>query len=84
MNKRGVCIPEDNSQVPCMLVSELCENGDLFDYIVGLDLLSTKRLGSQVIAERGLPLPQTSVRPDVGYRSWSRISAYQTTLYNPS
>jgi hypothetical protein len=32
--QRGVCIPEDSSQVPCMLVSELCENGDLFDYIV--------------------------------------------------
>lgn len=30
---RGICIPEDSSQVPCMLISELCENGDLFDYI---------------------------------------------------
>jgi serine/threonine protein kinase len=35
-SQRGICIPEDNSQVPCMLVSELCENGDLFDYIVSL------------------------------------------------
>lgn len=32
--QRGICIPEDNSQIQCMLVSELCENGDLFDYIV--------------------------------------------------
>ena len=31
---RGISIPEDSTQVPCMLVSELCENGDLFDYIV--------------------------------------------------
>jgi serine/threonine protein kinase len=30
---RGICIPEDSSQVPCMLISELCENGDLYDYI---------------------------------------------------
>lgn len=30
---RGICIPEDSSQIPCMLISELCENGDLFDYI---------------------------------------------------
>lgn len=33
--QRGICIPEDSSHVPCMLISELCENGDLFDYIVG-------------------------------------------------
>lgn len=33
---RGICIPENSHQVPCMLVSELCENGDLFDYIVSL------------------------------------------------
>ena len=32
--QKGICIPEDSSQIPCMLVSELCENGDLFDYIV--------------------------------------------------
>jgi serine/threonine protein kinase len=31
---KGICIPEDSSQIQCMLVSELCENGDLFDYIV--------------------------------------------------
>uniref|UniRef100_V5ET33 Protein kinase n=2 Tax=Kalmanozyma brasiliensis (strain GHG001) TaxID=1365824 RepID=V5ET33_KALBG len=29
----GVSIPEDPRHVPCMIVSELCSNGDLFDYI---------------------------------------------------
>ena len=29
----GVSIPEDPRSVPCMIVSELCSNGDLFDYI---------------------------------------------------
>lgn len=29
----GVSIPEDPRNVPCMIVSELCSNGDLFDYI---------------------------------------------------
>lgn len=38
---RGICIPEDSSQVQCMLVSELCENGDLFDYIVSSLVLSS-------------------------------------------
>lgn len=36
IEQRGICIPEDSTHVPCMLVSELCENGDLFDYIVSL------------------------------------------------
>ncbi|SHO79115.1 Similar to S.cerevisiae protein KIC1 (Protein kinase of the PAK/Ste20 family, required for cell integrity) [Malassezia sympodialis ATCC 42132] len=29
----GISIPPRPSPVPCMIVSELCENGDLFDYI---------------------------------------------------
>ena len=29
----GVSIPEDTSLNPVMTVSELCANGDLFDYI---------------------------------------------------
>ncbi|KDN53412.1 kinase-like protein [Tilletiaria anomala UBC 951] len=29
----GVSIPDDPRNVPCMIVSELCSNGDLFDYI---------------------------------------------------
>ncbi|WVQ75409.1 hypothetical protein IAR50_005030 [Cryptococcus sp. DSM 104548] len=41
---RGICIPEDSSQVPCMLVSELCENGDLFDYIRNVPRPSLKRV----------------------------------------
>ncbi|KAL7421198.1 hypothetical protein Q5752_004083 [Cryptotrichosporon argae] len=41
---RGICIPEDNSQVPCMLISELCENGDLFDYIRNVPCPPTKRV----------------------------------------
>ncbi|BEJ14772.1 hypothetical protein CspHIS471_0405390 [Cutaneotrichosporon sp. HIS471] len=41
---RGICIPEDTSQVPCMLISELCENGDLFDYIRNVSNPSLKRV----------------------------------------
>ncbi|KAG8957863.1 hypothetical protein FRC03_009747 [Tulasnella sp. 419] len=29
----GVCIPENTRDTPVMMVSELCTNGDLFDYI---------------------------------------------------
>ena len=45
--QRGICIPEDNSQIPCMLVSELCENGDLFDYIVSPPIIPNPRLTKQ-------------------------------------
>ncbi|KAL1406071.1 hypothetical protein Q8F55_007754 [Vanrija albida] len=41
---RGICIPEDSSQVPCMLISELCENGDLFDYIRNVSSPPLKRV----------------------------------------
>lgn len=41
---RGICIPEDSSQVPCMLISELCENGDLFDYIRNVPSPPLKRV----------------------------------------
>lgn len=29
----GVSVPSDARHIPCMIVSELCENGDLFDYV---------------------------------------------------
>ncbi|KAF8912067.1 hypothetical protein CPB84DRAFT_1761181 [Gymnopilus junonius] len=29
----GVCIPENTKETPVMIISELCSNGDLFDYI---------------------------------------------------
>lgn len=29
----GVSIPENTKETPVMIVSELCANGDLFDYI---------------------------------------------------
>ncbi|KAK4684469.1 hypothetical protein P7C73_g5703, partial [Tremellales sp. Uapishka_1] len=52
---KGVCIPEDTSQIPCMLVSELCENGDLFDYIRNVPCPPLKRLlGLMLDIARGL------------------------------
>ncbi len=29
----GVSVPENTKEVPVMMISELCSNGDLFDYI---------------------------------------------------
>lgn len=29
----GVSIPENTKETPVMIISELCSNGDLFDYI---------------------------------------------------
>ena len=33
----GVSIPKEPSSVPVMIVTELCANGDLFDYLRGVD-----------------------------------------------
>lgn len=30
----GVSLPDPTAHVKCMVITELCEKGDLFDYIV--------------------------------------------------
>jgi hypothetical protein len=30
----GVSVPDPTAHVKCMVITELCEKGDLFDYIV--------------------------------------------------
>ncbi|WVO18298.1 hypothetical protein L204_106013 [Cryptococcus depauperatus] len=65
---RGICIPEDSSQVPCMLVSELCENGDLFDYIRNVPCPSLKRILSFMLdIARGLEYLHTR-KPSIIHR----------------
>ncbi|KAK4703617.1 hypothetical protein P7C70_g2599, partial [Phenoliferia sp. Uapishka_3] len=39
----GVSIPKEPSNVPVMIVTELCANGDLFDYIRGVQQVPTFR-----------------------------------------
>ncbi|WVR09155.1 hypothetical protein IAU60_006217 [Kwoniella sp. DSM 27419] len=65
---RGICIPEDSTHVPCMLVSELCENGDLFDYIRNVDCPSYRRLLNLMLdIARGLEYLHTR-RPAIIHR----------------
>lgn len=37
LSQLGVSIPENTKEIPVMIVSELCSNGDLFDYIRNVD-----------------------------------------------
>ncbi|KIR28340.1 TKL protein kinase [Cryptococcus deuterogattii LA55] len=65
---RGICIPEDSTHVPCMLVSELCENGDLFDYIRNVPCPTLKRLLSLMLdIARGLEYLHTR-KPSIIHR----------------
>ncbi|OWZ40976.1 TKL protein kinase [Cryptococcus neoformans c45] len=65
---RGICIPEDSTHVPCMLVSELCENGDLFDYIRNVPCPTLKRLLSLMLdVARGLEYLHTR-KPSIIHR----------------
>ena len=34
MYQLGVSLPDPTAHVKCMVITELCEKGDLFDYIV--------------------------------------------------
>ena len=40
----GVSIPENTRETPVMIVSELCSNGDLFDYIRNVPAPSLKKV----------------------------------------
>ncbi|KAF8163572.1 hypothetical protein B0H34DRAFT_328730 [Crassisporium funariophilum] len=40
----GVSIPENTKEVPVMIVSELCSNGDLFDYIRNVHAPSMRKI----------------------------------------
>ena len=40
----GVSIPEDTRSSPVMIISELCPNGDLFDYIRNVPPPSLRRV----------------------------------------
>ncbi|OCF54446.1 TKL protein kinase [Kwoniella mangroviensis CBS 10435] len=65
---RGICIPEDSTHVPCMLVSELCENGDLFDYIRNVPCPSLRRvLNLMLDIARGLEYLHTR-KPSIIHR----------------
>ncbi|WWC73207.1 uncharacterized protein I206_107173 [Kwoniella pini CBS 10737] len=65
---RGICIPEDSTHVPCMLVSELCENGDLFDYIRNVNCPSLRRvLNLMLDIARGLEYLHTR-KPSIIHR----------------
>lgn len=39
----GIAIPDPSLKIPCMVVTELCEKGDLFDYIVSLKSFEPSR-----------------------------------------
>lgn len=68
IEQRGICIPEDSTHVPCMLVSELCENGDLFDYIRNVPCPTLKRLLSLMLdIARGLEYLHTR-KPSIIHR----------------
>jgi hypothetical protein len=40
----GVSVPENTRETPVMIVSELCSNGDLFDYVRNVDPPSLYRV----------------------------------------
>lgn len=40
----GVSIPENTRETPVMIVSELCSNGDLFDYIRNVPMPSLYKI----------------------------------------
>jgi len=40
----GVSIPVDTRETPVMIISELCSNGDLFDYLRGSPVPAVRRM----------------------------------------
>jgi hypothetical protein len=44
----GVSIPVDTRETPVMIISELCSNGDLFDYLRGSHIPAVRRMVSYI------------------------------------
>ena len=42
----GVSIPLNTRETPVMIISELCSNGDLFDYLRGSQVPAVRRMVS--------------------------------------
>ena len=40
----GVSIPVNTRETPVMIISELCSNGDLFDYLRGSPVPAVRRM----------------------------------------
>jgi len=40
----GVSIPVNTRETPVMIISELCSNGDLFDYLRGSSVPAVRRM----------------------------------------
>ena len=67
----GVSIPEDTRVTPVMIVSELCSNGDLFDYVRNVLPPSLYRV-VRPIAPAAYTEPELFlVIHHAGCRSWS-------------
>lgn len=59
----GVSIPENTKETPVMIISELCANGDLFDYVRNVSPPSLYKVVSEQLYtpdERSLILPCSS------------------------
>ncbi|KAH8928853.1 kinase-like protein [Atractiella rhizophila] len=64
----GVSIPEDPKDVPCMIVTELCSNGDLYDYIRNVNAPSLEKVLSIMLdIARGLEYLHTNT-PSIIHR----------------
>jgi hypothetical protein len=81
----GVSIPENTRETPVMIVSELCSNGDLFDYVRNVNPPSMHKVVRRV-AVTLFQVFHTSchvVGHNAGYSSWAGISTSAETLRDP-
>ena len=81
----GVSIPTNPRDTPVMIVSELCSNGDLFDYVRNVDPPTLYRV---VSCECSLSLRVLFLRwavvHDARYCPWAGISTHPEALRYPS
>jgi hypothetical protein len=81
----GVSIPENTRETPVMIVSELCSNGDLFDYIRNVPAPSLKkvvRIRLTCLFFSCLCIFLT-VEHHAGYCAWHGIPSYAQAFRHP-
>ena len=80
----GVSIPVNTRETPVMIISELCSNGDLFDYLRGSQIPAVRRMVSRSSRRRPIrSLTYWTGVYDARHRPWDPIPSQSQAIGYP-
>ena len=80
----GVSVPENTKETPVMMISELCSNGDLFDYVRNEKAPSLSRVVGFLVSTLHYQADYSAAAPHVRHCQWLGIPAQTQAFYHSS